>query len=815
MALPKSVLPKRYFIEIEVGGDTFKGHEEIEIVANKKVKEIAINCREIDVRSCALEAKGKESSCRFSLDKKEEILKIKLDGEFEGEGKLIIDFIGKHNEKMYGFYKSTYEHEGKKNLFTTQFEPTDARSAFPCFDEPSFKARFKIALKVEKEMEAISNMPIEKVEYENDKKVVSFKETPPMSTYLVYLGVGRFVKKGRIVDGTKVNAIGVEGREEFLKAPLSYAEKLLKYYNNYFKQKYPLPKLDLIAIPDFAVGAMENWGAITFRETNLLVNENSAKTSLKRCADVISHEMAHQWFGDLVTMEWWDDLWLNESFASFMNVRSTSKVFPEFYPEEFFYYEDIDEALSIDQLENTHPIRMSVRSPAETASLFDTITYEKGASLLSMVEDYMGESKFRDGIREYIKKYKYSNVKAVDLFNSLEAQERGVRNMISKWIEQEGYPIVEIRNNKIYQSRFVLSNKRHKEVWDIPIRYKGKGEEGKFILKGKIGDFAGKEIVKLNYMQKGIYRVLYSKEHADSILSSGFVSNLDRAGVFSDIFAEMRAGRFSLEDYLSLLEKHYKSLEFPANSVAIAQMEWLWLILNGTSKHEKVDEIMRKAIRHVIEKIGKTPRKGEPIYNVALRIEALVALAKIKEKDVVEFVKSKFEEIRKGKAIEPDLFRAVVVGTASNGGREMIEELLNMYEKEKVPERRVTFLLGLGTLPSEALIKDAFEISFSKRVRLGDTPFVIGSIGENEHGNNKLWYMIKDNWDTLEEKYAVGTLLLNKAVNSMNFINSEETYNDMKEFFSSKKPRKDIEKDVKRVIENTKYNIDFVKAATQ
>src|SRR3989344_4181595 len=315
-------------------------------------------------------------------------------------------------------------------------------------------------------------MPILKELAEKNKKITKFQTTPKMSTYLLYLGVGKFEYLENNSSRVKIRVYTVPGKKNLGKMALDYAQRFLDYFDNYFGIKYPLPKCDFIAIPDFSSGAMENWGAITFREIVLLGDEKTSVANKEYIAEVIAHELAHQWFGNLVTMKWWDDLWLNESFATFMAQKAVSEVFPEWEYDLRFYEDILESALSADSLKSTHSISVPIKHVKDVSQIFDRISYEKGCSVLHMLESYIGNESFRKGLTIYLKNHEYSNAVKEDLWNALaeSSKNKNVTKLMSAWVNKPGYPIVNVENNKLTQKRFLLSEES-KGTWPIPIQY--------------------------------------------------------------------------------------------------------------------------------------------------------------------------------------------------------------------------------------------------------------------------------------------------------------------------------------------------------
>jgi tricorn protease interacting factor F2/3 len=465
--LPNGVKPLNYelFFEPDLTNFNFHGKEKIDLKITKQTKEIILNSSNLDIKNVKLMYKSEILNPEIEIDEKSERAYLKFGKKLsKGFGQLTLEFSGKLKDDLVGLYRSEYTTPdgSEKYMATTQFEATYARRAFPCFDEPDKKASFELSVKIDKNLQAISNMPIIEEIEEGNKKYVKFDKTLPMSTYLLYLGVGEFEFLEDKFDDILLRVATTPGKKGQGKFALDLAKKFLSFYQEYSGIKYPLPKLDLVAIPDFAAGAMENWGAITFREVLLLFDPKKSSTPIKKnIAEVIAHELWHQWSGNLVTMKWWNDLWLNESFATYMAYKAVDNFFPEWRMVESFIYQ---KPFSSDSLRSTHPIEVEIKSPNEIEEIFDEISYEKGGSVLQMIEGYLGEENFRKGVSYFLSRYKYSSATSKDFWNSLsKLSDKPVKKIMESWVRQAGYPLVEatLKGSKLHlkQKRFLYEEK--------------------------------------------------------------------------------------------------------------------------------------------------------------------------------------------------------------------------------------------------------------------------------------------------------------------------------------------------------------------
>ncbi|MCL5784558.1 MAG: M1 family metallopeptidase, partial [Patescibacteria group bacterium] len=545
--LPVHVKPQRYKIMLrpDLEQFTFYGEETIELLLDKPAKQITLHSAELEIDSAEFIHQDKQVwAGRISYDVKAETATFTFPKTLlKGRGQLKLMFRGILNDKMRGFYRSRYEVGGvSKHIATTQFESTDARRAFPSFDEPSQKAIFDVTLMVPANLTAISNtMESNVLEHESGYKTVEFAPTPKMSTYLLAFIVGDFeyIEK-ETEDKVRVRVFTTPGKKAQAKFALDVAAKCLEFYNDYFGIKYPLPVLDMIAIPDFAAGAMENWGAVTYRESTLLIDEASSSSANKQwVAMVIAHELAHQWFGDLVTMEWWTHLWLNEGFASFIEYLAVDHIFPEWDIWTQFVATELSDAFELDSLKNTHPIEVEVKNPAEISEIFDRVSYSKGASVLRMLWKYLGEKDFQKGLQYYLKKHAYGNAQTEDLWQDLEEKSgKPVKKVMKNWTLRAGHPAVRVQvtGNRLLlkQSRFFsspISKNQTKDntIWNIPVRI---GKE-QFLLDKKSMSIPNQG-EKLNSGEVSLVRVDYPRDYLyglEDSIKSGKLSAPDRLGI--------------------------------------------------------------------------------------------------------------------------------------------------------------------------------------------------------------------------------------------------------------------------------------------
>ena len=619
---------KEYALSLDVDFYSLliKGRERITIVNPEK--DLILDSFGLQINSVQIAGKN----IPFENDTSTKKLKIK-DLESNGTLEVSIDYEGKVTEKtLYGVYKSKY---GSDYFVTTDFEPNGARLLFPCVDNPSFKAEISLEVTTQKGLTVISNAKTKSVTDIGDRTRHVFEKTPKMSTYIFYLGIGKFdqstLRDKNVefrISARPLNAI--KG-----KYALENASKFLRVYEEYYGIKYPLAKLDLIALPEYASGAMENWGAITFREIVLLIDENSSVSNRRSVTSVLGHEIAHMWFGDLVTMRWWNDLWLNESFATFMESKMTDKIYPEWNVVSDFVLQNTSGSMHSDSLSNTHPIDVKVNAPEEISQIFDEISYGKGASVLRMIEVWIGREAFRTGVSNYLSKFKYSNAEGRDLWKSLEeASGQPVSETMEAWVKKPGFPVVSVSldSGKLVfsQERFVLSSKSlTSDTWPVPITCLINKDERKFVLKDRVFDLpvGNIERLKVNLGQTGFYRVLYDQK-LYSIIEREFdsLSSLDRWGIVADLFAFLLAGRVTTEQYVMLARRAANETDYLVADAVTTQLQFLRFV---SPENPIVKEVYANHHRAQIERLGLDSKSGEKDTDKILRGRVATGLALI------------------------------------------------------------------------------------------------------------------------------------------------------------------------------------------
>jgi puromycin-sensitive aminopeptidase len=773
--LSTDVLPERYDISIRTDLQTFvfEGSETIHLALAKPTRSITLHCVDLDILSAA--AGDLQASVRF--DTKAETMTCTFAQTLpKGTAQLTIAFRGVLNDRMHGFYKSSYAVESQiKYMATTQFEATDARRAFPCFDEPAFKAIFDVALTVSAESTVISNTIPVKTEMQADGyKTVRFAPTPRMSTYLLAFIVGDFeyVQK-RSKDGVLVRVFVTPGKKHQAKFALDCAAKTIDFFNAYFDIPYPLPVLDLIAIPDFSAGAMENWGAITYRESALLVDPEQSSTVNKQwVALVIGHEIAHQWFGNLVTMEWWTHLWLNEGFASYIEYLAVDHIFPEWDIWTQFLVSDHGAALTADGLKHTHPIEVEVHHPAEISAVFDAVSYSKGASIIRMLAEYLGEKDFRDGLRYYLKKHSYGNTFTVDLWNALsKISGKPVAKIMRNWTAEEGYPVITIsegtKHFDLRQSRFFsspISQKRSHDasVWQLPISVQRAGSmrPEQFMMSGRTARIPKTNAwIKLNTNESGFYRTSYPERLRQLLadpIAKKTLKTRDRLGLIRDILAIVETGGIPTHEGLAFAQNYTAETEYVVWAEIASRLAKIHTII---AREPFVQAYESFALR-IFETIGQTiswntvPKDHS---GALLKILVLGNRGRYGDKRIIAHAQKLFAGITDKKNPVPADLRGIVYDmVARNGGVGEYTKLVRMYKGAALSEEKNRVGRALGSFKQAAFLKKTLLFSLSKDVRPQDSVRMIAGVMVNPLGLDLAWGFIKDNWKQLFERYAAG-----------------------------------------------------------
>ena len=823
------VIPINYELMFEPLFHNFKfnGEEVITLNLSKPTNSIKIDAAELSIKESHIIQGGKIISSKSSLNEKNEKLTIKLAKKIKGKAKLSIKFTGTLNDRLLGFYKSQYkDKKGKtKYLATTQFEAADARRAFPCWDEPAVKATFDVSLLVDKHLDAISNMPVISKKKTGTKILHKFGRTPIMSTYLLYLGVGEFeYLHGKLRD-IKIRIVTTKGNKNKGKLSLDFTKKFLGEYEKYFGIKYPLPKLDMIAIPDFAAGAMENWGAITFREAILLYDAKTSSTRTKQyIAEVISHELAHQWFGNLVTMKWWNDLWLNESFATFMATKIVNKFYPEWDLWDQFLGDAMLEAMSLDALKNSHPINVDVKHPAQIREIFDAISYDKGGNVLRMLENYVGIENFRKGLKYYLTQHKYSNAEGQDLWKSIgRVAHKPVDAMMKTWIDQVGYPVVDVKRNNskvsLTQRRFLSDGSiSSKNRWSIPIHIEEGNHESSILMKSQKSVVSLKNIDSnfiVNSGRYGFYRVQYddnSLAQLELLIDEKILNHVDRWSLQNDLFSQCVSGTKQIQEYLDFTTSYHDE----DNYITLQNLaQNLYHLYKLTRKEKFSDEIRTYTAQFlgtIFDRLGWDSQKNEKHTNALLRSFVITALGKLGDKEILNEARKRFNKFLKNKnSLAADLQEPVFVLVAWQGNEKTYNKLLSLYKKSTLQEEKIRFLMAMCNFKQKNLLLKTLALSLTPEVRSQNIRVPIMGVSANIYGSDILWPWLKNNWKKLVRRFGVGNPLANRIVASIGSVIDDKQEKDVRKFFK-RMPLPGTERVIEQTLERVRIRSKFLRS---
>ena len=786
--LPKTVVPSRYELELTPNLTTFKfsGRETVFIDVLEPTDRILINAKELEIQSATVtDSNGTTLIGSIALDAETEIATITFAGMLgKGAWTLKTEFEGTHNDKLKGFYRSFWKDAqgASHTIVTTQFESTDARRAFPCWDEPDFKAVFSVKLVVDENLTAISNGKVlGSTSVAGGKKVVSFKDTIKMSSYLVAFIVGEFVSsQPRYVDGVEIRVWCVPGKEHLTDTALEHACAATAFYARNNESPFPGDKIDEIAIPDFASGAMENWGCITYRETALLCDPATAThTELVRVAQVVWHEHAHMDFGDKVTMKWWNGLWLNEAFATFMQVWGMSLMKPEWKLWEEFALSRAA-AMRVDSLISTHPIESPVVHPDDAQQLFDVISYQKGCSVLYQIQQFIGPELFRRGVAMYVRKHAFANTETHDLWDCLEQAcvEAGsnipVRAIMDAWVFTAGHPVVSVKEAgarfvEVSQRpfKFLPDSKGENTLTMVPItmhvkRTDGTVEEQKFVLSQQaqtiyVGDHV--EWVKLNAGGTGFYRVLYSADLLSKLTADvqGNLSVVERFNLVNDTWSGVRAQLTSATDYLNMVKMFNNEKDPNVWAILLGSLRTLHSLVSGEHR-VAMQKLVRNLVKPTFDQLGWAAAAGESVQTRQLRGSVAGVLGTIGEdKDVQSKARELYAAWKLDKtSLDSNVVPSVISILAYTGDQAQYDEFFAMMKESTTsgtPQEVQRFLYALAGFRDGKLLDRTIQSVLSEHVRTQDAPYLFQTILMNEDACEAAWKFMQERWDDMIAAY--------------------------------------------------------------
>ncbi len=805
--LPTTVVPTRYDIRLEPDLDaaTFTGEETIAVTVNEPVTEVVLNAADLLIQSVAVEsADGVVVEGSVLLEAETERARFRFPAPIgPGEHRLRIAFTGVLNDRLHGFYRSTYKDSAgvSHTIAATQFESTDARRGFPCWDEPALKAVFAVTLVVPATLAAVSNAALVREEPAGPgKKAVTFADTIKMSTYLVAFVVGELEATDPVMVGaTPLRIWSVPGKTHLARFARAAGAFSLEFFERYYGLPYPGDKLDLLAIPDFAAGAMENLGAVTFRETALLVDESAAShAELERVADVVAHELAHMWFGDLVTMAWWNGIWLNEAFATFMELLAVDAWKPE-WARWVTFGVSRGAAMAVDGLENTRPVEFEVRAPRDCEAMFDLLTYEKGASVLRMLEQHLGPDVFRQGVRLYLDRHRFANAETTDLWKALgDAARQPIPEIMDGWIFRPGYPLVTVEPDgsglRISQRRFTYLGSESDGQWRVPVLLRASVKRG-IVEKHLLLDDrelavplpAAPDWVVVNAGGPGFYRVRYGGPLLKKLLGAlARVAPIDRFNLVSDGFALAQAGAMSAPEYLDLTARFTGETDRNVWTVLTGSFAYLDRVI-GAELRPGLAALVRHRVAPAVERLGWEPEPGESELERQLRGDLLRALGTLGDDPPTQerarelYDRHCHDEL----ALDPNVLPALIAIVARTGEEEQYAWFLERFKNARTPQEEQRYLYALAGFRQPELLSRTLALSIDGQVRSQDAPFLVRALLTSPYGRGLAWEFVKEHWETMARQYPGSAY--RRMWEGITALVSAEWERDVQDFFGSRR----------------------------
>ncbi|NXJ09609.1 AMPE aminopeptidase, partial [Odontophorus gujanensis] len=844
--LPTYVKPIHYDLEVkpEMETDIYTGTVNISIALEQSTSHLWVHLRETKIKEMPTlrKSSGQQialTDC-FEYEAQEYIVmkaEVELTVTDESDPYILtLKFQGWLNGSLVGFYRTTYTENGvTKSIAATDHEPTDARKSFPCFDEPNKKATYNISVIHQDTYEALSNMPVqETVSLGNGWNRTIFQKSVPMSTYLVCFAVHQFKWVERIsASGIPLRVYAQPQQLHTAEYAANVTKIVFDFFEEYFDLNYSLPKLDKIAIPDFGTGAMENWGLITYRETNLLYDPNdSASSNQQRVAAVIAHELVHQWFGNIVTMDWWDDLWLNEGFASYFEFLGVNVAEPDWQMLEQVLIDDVLPVMKDDSLLSSHPIVVDVSSPAEITSVFDTISYSKGASILRMLQDWITPELFQKGCQAYLKNHHFQNAKTQHFWEALEtASNKPVSEVMDTWTRQMGYPVLEMGNDSVLtQKRFLLDPSADASYppsdlgykWNIPVKW-GLGNSTNYTVyntsnsAGITITSSANSFVSINPDHIGFYRVNYDSQNWDALrdLLANNHENLsaaDRAGLLDDAFSLARAGLLNYSVPLELTKYLINETDYlPWHRVISAVTYIADMLEDDTNLYLLFQEYFRSLVKPIVNKLTWSD-SGSHVDRL-LRASVLDFACSMNDAESLSSASQLFEQWLQGQTVAVNLRLLVYrYGMQNSGNESSWNYMFQTYQETSLAQEKEKLLYGLASVTNIALLDRYLKYVYnSSLIKSQDVFTVVRYISYNIYGKTMAWDWIRLNWEYLVDRFTINDRTLGRIVTISQNFNTDLQLWQMENFFEKYPNAGAGQSSRSQSIEQVKNNIQWLK----
>jgi puromycin-sensitive aminopeptidase len=801
--LPRTVVPSRYDLRLEpdLTNATFDGTVAITVDIKQATDTIVLNAIELDVRSAEVSVQGSERQpLAISLDADTE--RCTLSGQSFPVGPAVVyfTFSGILNDKLRGFYRSTFiDAEGvSQTIAVTQMQATDCRRGFPCWDEPDFKAVFAVTLVVPEHLVAISSSPeASRTSVGSGQIAVTFKDTMIMSSYLIAFVIGPLEMTDPIdVDGIPMRVVHVPGKGHLTSFGLEIGSFALRWFQNYYGIPYPGEKIDLVALPDFAAGAMENLGCITFRENLLLVDPaTSTHAEESTVADVVAHELAHMWFGDLVTMRWWNGIWLNEAFATFMEVAACDAFRKDWERWTSFSLERTA-AFEVDSLASTRPVEFEVVSPNDADGMFDVLTYQKGGALLRMLEQYLGEETFRAGISHYLKTHAYGNTETGDLWDAIEhTSGEPVRRLMDSWIWQEGYPVldtkVEGNHLVLQQRRFRFDTADDTTVWVVPVLVREITPTGPVDTKVLMTEATARveltdkaSAVVVNAGSHSFLRVAYSSELLSRLTGERLqtLSTAERYSIVDDAWASTIAGKLEARAFCRLAEEFADETAVQVWQILLTGLTSCDRFVHGATR-QHFRSFVRDLVGPVLTRLGWQAKPGESDLDGELRGQVIRTMGLLGNHLETQTECRRLHALADTDSeVDPTVAAAALAVVAGTGGAAEYDQILQVYRTTENPQEKMRYLQALAAVPHPEQVTRTLELCFSDEVKTQNAPFIIARlIAQREHGM-MAWNELRQRWTEATGRFPDNTIA--RMVETVKTLSLPEEQADVAAFFS-------------------------------
>ena len=800
--LPRAVLPPHYDLRLapDLAGHRFSGEVAIDVEVIEPTNTIVCNAAELEIlEAWCTDPEGTRVEAELiTVDDELERVTIELAATPVGaEWTLHVRFNGTLNDKLHGFYRSTYtDVDGEtQTIATTQFEATDARRAFPCWDEPDCKATFGVTLVVDEGLTALANAAeVDRRPTDDGRVAVRFADTMRMSTYLVAFVVGPLeVTEAVVTDGgVPIRIAHPKGRGHLTSYALEVARFCLDYFTDYYGIPYPADKLDLVAVPDFAFGAMENTGCVTFREVLLLVDPDQVtQPELQNVTDVVAHELAHMWFGNLVTMRWWNGIWLNEAFATFMEMQATDAFRPEWDRWTTFGLSR-SAALDVDALRSTRPVEFPVVSPADAEGMFDLLTYEKGAAVLRMLEQFLGPDEFKEGVRAYLETHAHGNTETTDLFHALEtATGQPVRRIAESWIFQGGFPVVDaavITDSTEFTSPHLLrlrqersgylgdlgegddpSGEAGRARWAVPVIFSLRAGEvvtfEKVLLDGdstEVSLVEPPDWVLVNTEGTGFYRASYSPDLLAALVAHAHddLSPIERYGLVDDHWAAVLAGRRHATHHLELIHSLADEDDLAVWQRMIGTLHALDRLLTDDDARHVLAAEASGILRPTWERLGPEPAADEDDRTRQLRGTVLEALGVLARDPSVALTARDLHDraVEQPGSVDPSLLAAAIGVIAATGGADDFDDFAERFRTASTPQEEQRYLLALADFDDEDLVGRVAAMALGDAVRTQNGPYVLRRAMHNRNHGAHVWFLVQAEWARINDRFPSNSI---------------------------------------------------------